>query len=172
MIYLKTGKVQVLPHEKAKPWAEKLKEGFKDDFQAVCNYIYFAYGRESHISTMLVQDRKTYAFLNLSGFKKYDTFVEVEREPSFIKCIEEYDKTMRTKTEQRIVLIENKVDSLLEEVLETSDTDKITKLLKTIELLEKQVAGLKKIAISEDSQNIRPVGITLFEIPDEHVKLL
>lgn len=174
MIYLKNGKVQLLPHEKTKPWGKKLKASFGQDFQAILDYIYFAYGRESHIKNMLIQDRKAYAFNNLSGFKKYDTFVEVEDNTAFKECIADYNKTMRTKTEQRILRIEDRIDELQEMSmnLNIENLDDSTKINKSIDSLYKQVSHLKKTLIQEESQNIRAIGITLFEIPDENVKLL
>ncbi|MFK7946408.1 MAG: hypothetical protein AB8G11_02370 [Saprospiraceae bacterium] len=123
---------------------------------------------------MLIQDRKQYAFENLSEFKTYDTFVDVENNTAFQECIAAYNKTMRTKTEQRILLIEDRIDTL-QEIALSLPVDKIddaNKILKNIDSLNKQISNLKKTLIQEDAQNIRAVGITLFEIPDENVKLL
>lgn len=166
------GIIKPIRHVRNKSWVKQLKGYFGDNVQLVYNYLYFVYSKNSYVKHLSLNERKEYVFeehCKLDGFSNWQL---LEQEPVVIAALDLYLKTMRTDNERTLFEYESRVEELNRTLMNAEDVSDVKEKLQVIELFEKQIDKLKIKIIEEDADNIKPIGITMFEIPDDKIQLL
>lgn len=166
------GKIMPIKHAKNTNWVKSLKGYFGSNVKHVYNYLYFVYSKNSYIRHLNHIERKEYAFEEHFELLEYSNWQELESELVVKEAIDLYMKVMRTDNERTLYDYETRVDDLNKELMSINDVGEVKENLQIIELFQKQIDKLKVKIMEDDADNVKPVGITMFEIPDDKIQLL
>jgi hypothetical protein len=172
MLIENKGKIKPITHVNNKTWVKELKGYFGENVQMIYEYLYFVYSKNSYVKHLSTTERKEYVFKEHCNIEGFSNWQSLEQDSVMVAAIDLYLKTMRTENERTLYEYECRVDELNRSLMSIEDVSEVKEKLQVIELFEKQMDKLKIKIIEDDADNIKPIGITMFEIPDDKIQLL